>query len=385
MVPLGDDLTRAVRGALNPVAAAAGRVSTVARVGAGNTDANGDATFTIGGWQAGAYAAWNLYLTADGGGSFPVSLEQTSTPVGGALATNGIAIGGPFLTWGTDVLTVTITGGPANSPVRVICRGIQSAELSDVAGFPGPSFSSAGAFQADPAQLLTGQVGPPLIENATEVIPATPGTLTLPAAGQFYNVSGYAGILFKAVVSGGGNFPYADLIWADSSGNTIGTTRLGSLGPRIVAPVAAQGLQLQIVLRNSDVAAHTLANLTVVPLATLPSRPDQLLDTDLTSVGDGRAIISTQISVPAGTSQTVFGKFVWPGRAVLTIDAGSGNQNVQVTCTDALGHVTTVGSEGALSYPPPVDVQLASGLPAITYNNTGTGTQVSTIALIASS
>lgn len=396
---IGDQLGQIVRGAALAAAVPANggsRARPIRLVAADNTDASGDAQLELEGFTAGEYAAWNVYVTVDGGGSFALEVDQGSMPAGGALGTNGVAIGGAFVTWGTDTVTLTVTGAAASSIVRAQASGIQSPVLDDVMSFPGPSFSSVGAHQTDPSKLLPGQVGPALLENYGNTVPGT-GSHSL-GVGTF-DVAGYAALLVYADPPPGSSSLFMWLRWFDQTGTPFAYSQLDAVCPKLVAVVGCLSSTFELFVGNVDSTAHNIAGLTVIPLAQMPAAPELLIPIggDIPGFAGGpstpsaKTVLEVSGSVPASGTITGTANFVWPGKAVWSVGSGSGSSVTQLdgtlTCIDVNGVSTLIArtGTGTSDNPPPVVVELTSGLAQVVIRNQGAAAVNGESALVATS
>lgn len=396
-----------VAGAVSRLAAGAGipdqggRAIPIRLVAAGNTDGFGDATLELKGLTPGQYAAWNLHLTCDGGGSFSVEIEQGQMPVGMALGTGGVAIGGPFITWGTDSCTLVISGAPLNSVVRARASGVQSPRLDDVINFSGPGFSSVGAHQGDPSKLIPGQVGPALIENVSATVPGT-GVhyLVYPSDGGGFDVSGYAALLFYVDPPAGSSSLYAWLQWLDQDGTALAFSQIDTLIPKAVAVIGCLSTRFELWIGNIDSTAHNVSNLTVVPLAQMPAQPELLIPAgggafpNTPQAGpatpSAKTILELASSVPATGTASANANYVWPGKAIWSLGSNTGSSvtvlDGTLTCVDVNGVSTEIARIGnGTDNPPPVLVELTSGLAQVVVRNTGANPVNALSTLVATS
>lgn len=393
MAPLGADLTAMVKGAAAGVAAGGQvpRLAPVNLVAGANTDQNGNASFPIKGWQPGQFAKWNLYLSVDGGGSFQVLIEQTSMPVGAVLGAGGVAAGGPFLTHGVDVVTLTVTGAAASSPVRATASGVQSPVLDDVINFTGPSFSSVGVFQSSPAQLIPGQVGAPLVENYANNVPGSGQHLLF--VGTF-DVGGYAALLVYGDPPPASQQLWAMFQWNDATGTPIAYSQLDALNPKFVAVLGCLSSTVNVWIGNAGASVHNIAGLTIIPLAEMPSQPALLIPlagggVPAFTVPQGPSAILLCSAAPAvavGAPVTVIADFVWNGRAIFNYFAGAAAvYTIAFSTVDAAGVSTQIAKYSNATPPAPAtELMLPSGLVNILITNTaGSGTFTPNVNLVA--
>jgi hypothetical protein len=362
--------------------------------------------------MAGSYemhrqASWNLYVQLTGRLNGVVTVLVDGIPVDGGLTTNLQWKCGPVFTNQNSQLKVTVVGMTPNEPVTCFMQGVMSEDVSDFAAIGSPGYGG-GSVQNDPSQLLSAELGDPLIENVTIQIPhGNPNFVIFNAAGNSsvnpnlpflpFNISGYGAILIHADPNSNSNTLWLQINWYDALGNFITITNVDSLAPACTAVVAAQGKQCDISVFNVDAVNHGVNSFSVIPLVAMPTQPDKLLDNfglvfGSPTVIDNHSIIAFNTAVGAGVGVNIDGNFVWPGRATLSISGqstGTGGNTwwAQLHCISANGVDTLLHAwlPGTFPVPIAIDVQLLSGLPRVHFQNTGAGSITPIVSLTATS
>jgi hypothetical protein len=361
----------------------------------GTTDATGALVITVRGFRTGMWASWNLFLVVAGAVSFNVVVASDGVAVGGGPAQGTSTNFGPVWSYGTAATTITVTGAPAGATVTGQIQGLESDTLEDVAGTAGPGFSTVGAAQQDPSQLLVGQVGPPLVENFAANVPGSGSHLLF--VGQ-YNVAGYAALLFYADPPAASSNLFAWLRWLDADGSVLAVSQLDAINPKVAAVIGCLTASFQLWIGNTSANVHNVAGLTLVPLAQMPAHPEQLIPVvggDFSGIvplaPPAPVIISGVLTVPFATVSTIAGSFVWPGKAIWSVGSLAGSSvllwDATLQCVDAAGVATVIARLGSgAANPEPVVVQLTSGIAQVVYHNSSaSGSQNAQVELIATS
>lgn len=363
----------------------------VGAAGSGTIDANGNAQVNVRGFTPGTVGAWSAIITTPKGVATVLQggiAASAPTPI----VNGGLAIGPLYLPAGPPV-TVTITGGLPSAPVVVTTNGMESTNPDDVSGIGGMSASVYGAAQDNPANLLVGQVGPPLIENLTFSVPGSGGHQVF--LGTF-DVAGYGALLLYGDPPPASTSLWLALVWQDATGTPIGYSQIDSLNPKFCCVVGCEAATVEIILQNADSAVHNMNGLTIIPLATMPAHPELLIPTAggafpspiPPTTPPATAIIATAALGPIafGTTVTITGSFVWNGRAKLNVGTSSTTWHARLSCIDAAGVATIIVDIGNVGWLGPVDVELTSGIASLAVTNTATsGTISPPVSLIASS
>jgi hypothetical protein len=376
-------------------------VTPVQAQGSGVVDGNGNFSFALQGFTPGKSAVFSVILTGPQGvvtigwGTAGQVIQPASAPT---PMTNGGLIIGPITTQGDLQLIVQGSLGVTGSTILATTTGVEGVAGADddaMAGYSAIPSSVLGSTQTNPSQLLAGQVGSPLVENLGVLVPGSGSHEVF--LGTF-DVSGYAALLVYGDPPPASQSLWMWFGWSDQVGGSIGYSQLDALNPKFCAVVGCLAGEVTIVLQNADSSSHNMSGLTIIPLVAMPVHPELLIPeagapfpvAPTPTTPPATAIISQSLSTPVGA--TVFtGLFVWPGKAKLSIGSNAGNTVVNwdatLNCTDANGVVTGIArfGQGNVPNPPPIEVELTSGLATLTYNNDGAATTTTRVALIATS
>ena len=288
-----------------------------------------DGTATIrldNGWPLTGWSKWNVTIT---GAQGVATVLAGSSPIFGPVPiTNGGVIGGPVLSSGGDQIIVRIVGGLPGDSIGGYIRGGNDPDPNNLDAIGAITSSTVGSTQSDPSRLLAGQIGNPLIDNVTQLVPATTGHVIFPGAGQSFDVGGYAAIVLSGFWTGAGAGVWGECEWLDAAGNTINVVPLNDLRTSFTLVLGVQGVGLRFHLFNVGVA-NTVQQLTLFPMVTFPTQPGAFLDVPGLGVGtlslDARMLLDQgPVSIPASSSQTFDAGSVFSGEAIWTVgnDAG---------------------------------------------------------------
>jgi hypothetical protein len=359
-----------------------------------------------GNYELSRNAAWNMFIQLQGTANGIVTVLVDGVAVDGGLTTNKQFKCGPVFTNQNSHLEVTVVGMTPLQPVSCNMQGILSENVNDFSALASPGYGG-GSVQNDPSQLLSAEVGAPLIENVTKQIPhGNPNFIQWGSNGssdviltaiQPFNISGYQGLLIHVDPNTSSNFMWLQINWYDQFGNFITITNIDSICPLCNAVVAAQGAQCDITIFNVDAVNHGVNSFSVIPLVTIPAQPDKLLDNpglvfSNPSVIDNHSIVDVTGSlVNAGTTVSFLATMVWPGKAALSI-AGAGGGGLTtwdatLFCTSATGVATHIMriQPATNVFPPIILFQLASGLLTVQIHNSGAGNITPFISVMATS
>lgn len=362
-----------------------------------NADANGNATmYLAGNWELNHNSAWRLFVQLQGILNGVVTVLVDGIPVDGGLTTNLQFKCGPVFINQNSQLQVTVTGMTPTEPVSCYLDGIVSDNVSDFAALAPPGYGG-GSVQNDPSQLLTAEVGPPLVENQTY------GVLGSGSHNQFvgqFNISGYAALLLY------GNVPnasvtslFAWLQFDDKFGNRIAFSQIDNLCPKFCCIMGCYGTQVEIYIGNTDSVQHNINSFTVIPLTSMPTQPARLIPIAFGSIPGvftatetppSNTIVYANSIVAPSTTVNNPGNFVWYGRALWTlspITAGAVSGTswwAQLSSTDASGNTYFIDvMQGSTAPTAPREVWLPSGMITASFRNTGASNIVPTIHLQA--
>lgn len=362
--------------------------------------ADGTCDVPVQGFPAGmGISKWNIALTLPTG---IVTVWAGSTPIAGPMpATNGGITFGPVVSVSSDQIHVSVSGGHPGDTLQGSIRGGSGATLDDVASIVSIGSSTQGSAQNDPSRLLAGQVGDPLVENASFTVPnknLNPNFVTFPAFPDLsFDMSGF-GALFLV---GDPNTSvaqtlFAQIVWYDSLGNQVDYDQLDALAPAFAVCLGAKGVRASISIFNLDTVNHGVSNFSAIPLVQIPARPELLLPNiggvfgTFNPTKRGVLIDASGSTVAAGNFLQSNSNCVYAGRAIWTIGAGltgAGGTayNATLQSTAANGDTTILARVPATQLPPPIEVQLPTGQIQALYFNTGTGTQTIVQTLVAAS
>lgn len=361
------------------------------------------------------YQVFNLGANVPGLGSQSTIIQLGSVPYQTAQGSNP-QLGPIYLH--TQKCFVVVSGGTANAIVQGYIQGAEEATYDALPNLAGPSTNQVSinggtvnlsgpvaitgpvtVENTNPANLLSGVVGDPLVENQSFTVPnrnLNPNFVPWPAVGAF-DISGYGALLIVGDPNvSPPNLPslWMQILWEDSNGNTISVTQIDSLVPAFAFFVGTQGRKCVVTVFNQDTANHGVSGFNVIPFVEMPSNPAAYLANISAVYGTFQtaprgAIIAFQFtSMPPGTL-VENGSFVYPGRAIWDLGLQSGlgtvNWNAKLSCFDAFNNETIIARMSGTDYniPPPREVVLTSGLAQITYVNTGTGNQNVWMSLMA--
>jgi hypothetical protein len=361
--------------------------------------ADGTATVALKGFPASQMAKWNASVQCSKG---VLSFLSGSQVIAGPVpVTNGGITLGPILTHPSDQVTVRLVGGSPGDTLIGELNGGSSTDLNELAtGVQGVTYSTLGSTQSNPSALLSGQVGSPLIENLTVQIVhgtfvefgALGNTATTPLLNPFANpfdVSGYGAVFLEADPNTAANELFAQIFWADSNNNFFATTQIGSIAPLARIPIACLGVRCVLVITNTGAANHAINNLSLIPLVSIPAKPDLLLDNGLETVGtlsaiDSHVLVASNGSIGAGATTPFVANFVWNGRAILHVGTGSVTWSLTGTATDASGNITPLCFFQNAA-PVDAELQLPAALVTLSFHNNGAVAITPTISLLATS
>lgn len=361
-----------------------------------NADANGNATMALAGnYELNHNGAYRIFVQLQGQLNGIVTVLLDNIPVDGGLTTNRQFKAGPVFINNNSQLQVTVTGMTPLQTVSAYLDGIISDDVSDFAALGGPGYGG-GSVQSDPSQLLSAELGPPLVENQTYAIPGT-GSHNF-FVGQ-YNISGYAALLVYGNLPNPASNLFAWLQFDDQFGNRIAFSQIDAFTPKFVCVMGCYGSQVEIWLGNPDAGQHNVNNFTVIPLTSMPSIPARIIPAAFGAIPGAftnvispptNTILFFNSAVAAATTQTVTANFVWFGRALWTISpvtsgaSGSVNWWAQLATQDANGTQTLVDViTGNINPTAPREVWLPSGTAVVTFRNTGAASTTPVIHLQA--
>jgi hypothetical protein len=364
-----------------------------------NADASGNAVMRLSGnYELNHQGAYRVFVQLQGNLNAVVTILLDGIPVDGGLTTNKQFKAGPVFVQAASRLSITVTGMQPLQTCSAYLDGIVSDNISDFAALGGPGYGG-GSVQNDPSQLLTAQLGPPLVENQTYSVPGS-GTHSF-FVGDFV-VSGYGALMLfgKCPNPAAAVALYAVLLWEDAFGNVISTSQIDCLSPEFICFFGVQGQRVSIILGNTSGGAVNVNSVTAVPLTSMPADPGRFVpqafaapvNFQIASTPPANMIINFNASVAAATTQVITGNFVWYGEAFFTVSPvtnGAGGVSTwwaQLTSTDASGNVTFVdvitgqnvgGANG------PRQIWMPSGTPTVNFRNLGAGAITPVINLIA--
>lgn len=364
-----------------------------------NADANGNATMQLAGnYELNHNGAYRVFVQLQGILNATVTILLDGIPVDGGLTTNRQFKAGPIFVNQNSQLEITVVGMTPLQTVSAYLDGIISDNVSDFAALGGPGYGG-GSVQSDPSQLLSAELGPPLVENQTYSVPGTGQHESF--VGTFA-ISGYGALLVygKCPNPAAATALYAILRWEDNFGNVLSYSQIECLSPQFICFFGTLGTQVSVFIGNTGAGAVNVNTFTVIPLTSMPSDPGRFIPTAFGNVVNfdtlvtppANSIINFNTGVASSTTVVIPGDFVWYGEALWTVSpvtSGAGGVNTwwaQLQITDANGNVIIVdvitgqnvgGANG------PRQVFLPAGTPQVTFRNIGAATITPVINLIA--
>ena len=304
----------------------------------GTADATGAATIAVPQFSPLLVASVTFNVFTSGSPNLQIvqaaGSQPGQVPLAAAPGSGGVAQLGPVTIPGTLRTLLLISGCDPGAVVNVSITGWegQPTELPPVS----QTYSTVGVQQTDPNQLLTGAVGPPLLENVGGItVPATP----TPFLSQIFNIAGYAGVF--ACLQGPINaHAYAvALNWFDSNGNPTLSTTIADVDyglgeePLHYAYAGALGSQVQLSVESAGAGFGNFTAILLLPLAHAPPDASALLS--------NRSLITVQAdTIGTSSSKTYDSVASWPGGAVWTMHAGGTSPNFIAR----LGGITSAGA-----------------------------------------
>lgn len=363
---------------------------------AGQSDANGNASIRLqGNYELSRQAAWNLFVTLDPILNGIVTVLVDGVAVEGGLTTNRQFKCGPVFTNQNSQLQVTVTGMSPNVNATVNMQGILSEDISDFAALASPGYGG-GSVQNDPSQLLTAELGPPLVENQTYAVPGTGSHEFF--VGDF-NISGYGALLVYGNLPNPASNLFLWMQFDDQLGNRIAFSQIDAFTPKFICVFGCYGTQVEIWIGNPDAGQHNVNQFTVIPLTSMPSIPSRLIPVAFGTIGafasgpispTANEILGLNSAVAASTTVTVQGNYVWYGRAlwsVSPVSSGAGGISTwwaTLQTIDANGVPTSVDViTGSNTGGAPREVWLPPGTPQMQFRNLGAGSITPQITLMA--
>lgn len=358
-----------------------------------NADANGNASMQLAGnWELNHNSAWRLFVQLQGILNGVITVLVDGIPVDGGLSTNLQFKCGPIFINQNSTLIVNVTGMTPLETVSCYLDGIVSDNVSDFAALAPPGYGG-GSVQNDPSQLLSAQLGSPLVENQTY------GVLGSGVHNSFvgtFSIAGYGALLCygKCPNAVAAQALYAVLRWEDKFGNVLSYSQIDCLSPQFICFFGTLGTQVSIFIGNTSGNQVNVNTFTVIPLTAMPSDPGRYIPQAFGNIPNfqvintppANAIMSFNQSVAPSVTQTITGDFVWYGEAFFTISpvtSGAGGNNnwwAQLFTVDADANITYVDVlTGVNVGGAPRNVFLPAGTPTVLFHNISATTTITPI------